>query len=158
MRTDPHNKTHDYDLVKDEIPDSDTHDDKLVSTDDELVALALLRDQEIGFFAYTSISGGPITAEINGTMTHSIRADTRMKPTLQTNKTLLFFNVQHKNRDHEQYVRHQPQDLSITRLGQTHHWQTARRRPRQETGDFQIPSHRKCGLQRSRRQTPQPGS
>ena len=51
MRTDPYNETHDYGLVKDEVPDSDTHDDELVFEDDELVALELLRDHEIGLLA-----------------------------------------------------------------------------------------------------------
>ena len=97
MRTDPQNETHDYELVKDEMPDSDSHDDKLASTDDELIVLELLRDQETCFLAYTTTSGGrPITAEKNGTMTYSIRTDPRTKPTFQTNKSLLFLNVQHK--------------------------------------------------------------
>ena len=96
MRADPHNETHDYELVKDEMPDSDTHDDEFASTGDELVALELLRDQVIGFLAYTTTSGGgPITVEKIGTMTHSIRTDPRTKPTLQTNQSLLFLNVQH---------------------------------------------------------------
>lgn len=96
MRTDPHNETRYYEVVRDEMPDSDTHDEQLASTDDELAALELLRDQEIGFLAYTTTSGGPITAEKTSTMTHSIRTDPRTKATLQTNKSLLFLNVQHK--------------------------------------------------------------
>ena len=32
--------------------------DKLVSTDDDLVALELLRDQKMGFLAYSTTSGG----------------------------------------------------------------------------------------------------
>ena len=55
-RNTPYNETYDHGLVKDEVPDSDIHDDELVSTDDDLVALELLRDQEIGFLAYITIS------------------------------------------------------------------------------------------------------
>ena len=36
-------------------------------------------------------------AERIGTMNHLIRTDSRTKPTLQTNKSLLFSNVQHKS-------------------------------------------------------------
>lgn len=54
-----HNEPYDYGLVPDQELESDAHDDDLDFTDDELVELDLLRDQEI----HTLVDHGLISKE-----------------------------------------------------------------------------------------------